>query len=90
MAKGYIVDKAIEDAAFILERIDKRWPRRPRDASWLAIRAGRRRPHPRHGLSLARLVGVSGVVLVWAPSWERGGRIAEWPEQAVRYIHALP
>jgi hypothetical protein len=26
MAKGYIVDKAIEDAAFILERIDKRWP----------------------------------------------------------------
>jgi len=26
MAKGYIVDKAIDDAAFILERIDKRWP----------------------------------------------------------------
>jgi hypothetical protein len=26
LAKGYIVDKAIEDAAFILERIDKRWP----------------------------------------------------------------
>ena len=26
MAKGYIVDKAIEDAAFILERIDARWP----------------------------------------------------------------
>jgi hypothetical protein len=26
MAKGYIVDKAIEDAAFILERIDKRRP----------------------------------------------------------------
>jgi len=26
MAKGYFVDKAIEDAAFILERIDKRWP----------------------------------------------------------------
>jgi hypothetical protein len=25
MAKGYIVDKAIEDAAFILERIDRRW-----------------------------------------------------------------
>ena len=26
MAKGYIVDKAIEDAAFILERIEKRGP----------------------------------------------------------------
>ena len=26
MAKGYIVDKAIDDAAFTLERIDKRWP----------------------------------------------------------------
>lgn len=26
MAKGYIVDRAIEDAAFILKRIDKRWP----------------------------------------------------------------
>jgi hypothetical protein len=26
MAKGYIVDRAIDDAAFILERIDKRWP----------------------------------------------------------------
>jgi hypothetical protein len=26
MAKGYVVDKAIEDAAFILERIDRRWP----------------------------------------------------------------
>ena len=26
MVKGYIVDRAIEDAAFILERIDKRWP----------------------------------------------------------------
>jgi hypothetical protein len=26
MAKGHIVDRAIEDAAFILERIDKRWP----------------------------------------------------------------
>jgi hypothetical protein len=24
------------------------------------IRAGRRRPHPRHWLSLARLVGISG------------------------------
>jgi hypothetical protein len=29
MAKGYFVDKAIEDAAFILERIDKRWPLPP-------------------------------------------------------------
>ena len=28
MAKGYIVDKAIDDAAFILERIHKRWPSR--------------------------------------------------------------
>jgi len=26
MAKDYIVDKAIDDAAFILERIDKKWP----------------------------------------------------------------
>ena len=26
MAKGFIVDRAIEDAAFILERIDARWP----------------------------------------------------------------
>jgi hypothetical protein len=26
MAKGYFVDKAIDDAAFILERIDKKWP----------------------------------------------------------------
>jgi hypothetical protein len=26
MAKGFIVDKAIEDAGFVLERIDKRWP----------------------------------------------------------------
>jgi hypothetical protein len=25
-AKAYFVDKAIDDAAFILERIDKRWP----------------------------------------------------------------
>jgi len=25
-AKEYIVDNAIEQAAFILERIDKRWP----------------------------------------------------------------
>ena len=29
MAKGYFVDKAIEDAVFILERIDKRWPLPP-------------------------------------------------------------
>ncbi len=26
MAKGSFVDRAIEDAAFILERIDARWP----------------------------------------------------------------
>jgi len=26
MAKGYFVDRAIEDGAFILERIDARWP----------------------------------------------------------------
>ena len=26
MAKGYFVDRAIDDAAFILERIDERWP----------------------------------------------------------------
>ena len=26
MAKGYIVDRAIDDAMFILERIDRRWP----------------------------------------------------------------
>jgi len=26
MAKGYFVDRAIEDASFILERIDARWP----------------------------------------------------------------
>jgi hypothetical protein len=26
MAKGFFVDRAIEDAAFILERIDVRWP----------------------------------------------------------------
>lgn len=26
MAKGYFVDKAIDDAVFILERIDARWP----------------------------------------------------------------
>jgi hypothetical protein len=26
MAKPYWVDKAIDEAAFVLERIDKRWP----------------------------------------------------------------
>jgi hypothetical protein len=26
MAKGFFVDRAIEDTAFILERIDARWP----------------------------------------------------------------
>ena len=26
MAKGFFVDRAIEDAAFLLERIDARWP----------------------------------------------------------------
>ena len=26
IAKGYWVDKAIDEAAFILERIDKKWP----------------------------------------------------------------
>jgi hypothetical protein len=26
MAKPYWVDRAIEEAAFVLERIDKRWP----------------------------------------------------------------
>jgi len=26
MAKRYFVDRAIDDAAFILERIDERWP----------------------------------------------------------------
>ena len=25
-AKGYFVDRAIQEAEFILERIDKRWP----------------------------------------------------------------
>ena len=28
MAKGYFVDKAIDDAVFILEKIDERWPAR--------------------------------------------------------------
>jgi len=26
MAKGFFVDKAIDDAVFILEKIDERWP----------------------------------------------------------------
>jgi hypothetical protein len=26
MAKEYFVDRAIQEAAFVLERIDKRWP----------------------------------------------------------------
>jgi hypothetical protein len=26
MARGFFVDRAIEDAVFILERIDARWP----------------------------------------------------------------
>ncbi len=26
MAKGFFVDRAIDDAVFILERIDERWP----------------------------------------------------------------
>ncbi len=26
MARGFFVDRAIDDAAFILERIDVRWP----------------------------------------------------------------
>jgi hypothetical protein len=26
MAKGFFVDRAIDDAAFILERINKKWP----------------------------------------------------------------
>jgi len=26
MAKGFFVDRAIDDAVFILERIDARWP----------------------------------------------------------------
>jgi hypothetical protein len=30
MAKGFIVDRAIDDAAFILERTDTRWPTKPR------------------------------------------------------------
>jgi hypothetical protein len=29
MAKGFFVDRAIDDAAFILERIDARWPSNP-------------------------------------------------------------
>jgi len=26
MAKGFFVDKAIDDAVFVLEKIDERWP----------------------------------------------------------------
>jgi len=26
MAKGFFVDRAIDDAVFILEKIDERWP----------------------------------------------------------------
>jgi len=26
MAKGFLVDRAIDDAVFVLERIDARWP----------------------------------------------------------------
>jgi len=26
MSKQYFVDRAVEEAAFVLERIDKRWP----------------------------------------------------------------
>ena len=26
MAKQYFVDRAVEEAAFVLERIDKKWP----------------------------------------------------------------
>jgi hypothetical protein len=26
MAKGYFVDKAIDEAVFVLEKIDERWP----------------------------------------------------------------
>lgn len=29
LAKGYIVDKASDEAAFIIERIEKRWPPAP-------------------------------------------------------------
>ena len=27
MSKGYFVDKAIDEVAFVLERVDKRWPK---------------------------------------------------------------
>jgi hypothetical protein len=29
MAKQFYIDKAIEEAAFILEKIDKKWPQKP-------------------------------------------------------------
>ncbi|HXH65996.1 MAG TPA: hypothetical protein VNI81_02275 [Candidatus Limnocylindrales bacterium] len=28
MARAYFVDRAVEEAAFVLERIDKKWPQR--------------------------------------------------------------
>jgi hypothetical protein len=31
MAKEFYIDKAIEEAAFILERIDKKWPQKSDD-----------------------------------------------------------
>jgi hypothetical protein len=40
MAKGDIVDRPIDDAAFILERIDKRWP-------FAALRKGLSEPNAR-------------------------------------------
>jgi hypothetical protein len=40
MAKGDIVDRPIDDAAFILERIDKRWP-------FAALRKGLYEPNAR-------------------------------------------
>ncbi len=33
MAKGFIVDRAIDDAAFIFEQIDTRWPTKPQGDS---------------------------------------------------------
>jgi hypothetical protein len=33
MAKGFIVDRAIDDAVFILERIDTRWQTKPQGDS---------------------------------------------------------
>jgi len=28
MARAYFVDRAVDEAAFVLERIDKKWPQR--------------------------------------------------------------